>query len=110
MWHGRIFRKNAESAKNAKNVVKIIVFRDFLGNGSNDLHKKLQNGRGDQYEAFAKNRMSKFCSVLEIFIHKGQILAENGQSGVQRSLYISRIVNGMKNLIRYSESTENFLS
>ena len=32
------------------------------------------------------------------------------QSGVQRSLYISRTVNGTENLIRYSEFTENFLS
>ena len=88
----------------------MVVFRDFLGNGSNDFHKKLQNGRGDQYEAFAKNRMSKFCSVLEIFIHKVEIFAENGQSGVQRSLYISRTVNATENLIRYSESTENFFS
>ena len=54
--------------------------------------------------------MSKKNFPQEIFIHKGQILAENGQSGVQRSLYISRTVNAMENLIRYSESTENFLS
>jgi len=35
---------------------------------------------------------------------------ENGQSGVQRSLYISWTVIATENLIRYSESTENFLS
>ena len=49
-------------------------------------------------------------SVLEIFIHKVAILAKNGQSGVQRSLYISRTVNATENLIWYSESTINFLS
>ena len=54
--------------------------------------------------------MSKFCSVLEIFIHKVSILAKNGESGVQISLYISRTVNATENLIWYSESTENFLS
>ena len=88
----------------------MMVFRDFLENGSNDLAKTLPNGRGDRYEAFAKNCRSRAISVLEIFIHKVEIFAENGQSGVQRSLYISRTVNAMENLIRYSESTENFLS
>ena len=48
--------------------------------------------------------------VLEIFIHKVPILVKNGQSGVQRSLYISRTVIATENLIRYSESTINFLS
>ena len=65
---------------------------------------------GDQYEAFAKNRRSIATSDLEIFIHKVSILAKNGESGVQRSLYISRTVNATENLIWYSESTENFLS
>ena len=85
-------------------------FRDFLKNYSYDFDETLLNGRGDQYEAFPENRTSKACSVLEIFIHKVQILAENGQSEVQRLLYISRTVNATENLIRYSESTENFLS
>ena len=43
--------------------------------------------------------MSKTFFPQEIFIHKGQVLAKNGQCCVQRSLYISRTVNGMKNLI-----------
>ena len=64
----------------------------------------------DCFWASTKNRISKKIFPQEIFIHKGQIFAENGQSGVQRSLYLLRTVNGMKNLIRYSESTENFLS
>ena len=64
----------------------------------------------DCFRASAKNRISKPIFSEEIFIHKGQILAENGKSGVQRSLYISRTVNATENLIWYSESTENFLS
>ena len=87
-----------------------MVFRDFIENSSNDLAKTLPNGRGNRYEAFAKKSRSRASSVLDIFIHKVQIFAENGKSGVQRSLYISRTVNGTENLIRYSESTENFLS
>ena len=72
------FPKKCRVGKKCENVVKIIVFRDFLGNGSNYFDKKLQNGRGDQYEAFAKNRTFKKVSILEIFIHKVQIFAENG--------------------------------
>ena len=86
-------------------------FLKFLKNFKNfKLTKTIENGRGNRYEAFAKNRRSIATSVLEIFIHKVAILAKNGQSGVQRSLYISRTVNATENLIRYSESTENFLS
>merc|ERR1712072_1547330 len=47
---------------------------------------------------------------MGIFIHKVAILAKNDQSGVQRPLYISRTVNATENLVRYSESAENFLS
>ena len=54
--------------------------------------------------------MSKFCSVLELFIHKVVIFGQNGQNEVQRSSYNSRTVNAMKNLIRYSKSAENSLS
>ena len=61
-------------------------------------------------ETIPENFRSSKTSVLEIFIHKVSILAKNGESGVQRSLYISRTVNATENLIRYSESTENFLS
>ena len=106
----RFWKKKIGSSIKYENVVKMMVFWLFLKNGSNDFDKKLQNGRGDQYEAFAKNRRSRAISVLEIFIHKVEIFAENGKSGVQRSLYISRTVNATENLIRYSESTENFLS
>ena len=86
------------------------VFRLFLKNDSNDFPETLQNDRPYQYEEARENRTSSSFSVLEIFIHKVQIFVENGQSGVQRSLYISRTVNAMENLIWYSESTENFLS
>ena len=54
--------------------------------------------------------MSGKSPVLEIFIHKVQILAKNGKSGVQRMRYNSRTVNATENLIRYSESTINSLS
>ena len=64
----------------------------------------------DCFWASTKNRISKKFFPQEIFIHKGQIFAEIDQSGVQRSLYISRTVNATENLIWYSESTENFLS
>ena len=53
--------------------------------------------------------MSRKNFPEEIFIHKGQIFAEIGQSGVQDRRKL-RTVNGMKNLIRYSESTESFLA
>ena len=104
------FRKNSGSSIKYENVVKIRVFRLFLKNGSNDLGQNASECRTNQYWTARENRMSKFCSVLEIFIHKVEILAENGQSGVQRSFYISRTVNAMENLIWYSESTINFLS
>lgn len=86
------------------------VFRLFLENGSNDFVHSWWNCRGDRYEAFAKNRRSKKIFFLVISIHKVAIFAKNGQSGVQRSLYISRTVNATENPIWYSESTENFLS
>ncbi len=54
--------------------------------------------------------MSKFCSVLELFIHKVVIFGQNGQNEVKRLSNNSRTVNAMKNLIRYSESAENSLS
>ena len=86
------------------------VFRLFLENGSNDFGQNAPECRTNQYWTACENRMSKFCSVLEIFIHKVSILAKNGESGVQRSLYISRSVNAMENLIWYSDSTKNYLS
>ena len=59
-----------------------MVFRLFLGNGSNDLAQNAQECKTDQFWAPRENRMSKALSVLEIFIHKVQILAENAKSGV----------------------------
>ena len=88
----------------------MVVFWLFLKNSSNDFAQNAPECKTNQYWTARENRMSKFCSVLEIFIHKVSILAKNGESGVQRSLYISRTVNATENLIRYSESTENFLS
>ena len=67
----------------------MIVFRDFLENGSNDFDKTLPNGRGNRYEAFAKNRTSKSSSVLEIFIHKVQIFEKTAKV-VSKDRSISR--------------------
>merc|ERR1712072_694341 len=78
--------------------------------GSNDFVHFRSECRGDSYKDICKKPYVQKMSVLEIFIHKVAILAKNGQSGVQRPLYISRIVNATENLIRYSESTINFLS
>ena len=61
-------------------------------------------------ETVPENFKSRTNLVLEIFIHKVPILDENGQNGAQRSLYISRTVNAMENLIWYSKSTKNYLS
>ena len=88
----------------------MMVFRLFLKNGSNDFGQNAPECRTNRYRTARENRMSKFCPVLEIFIQKVSILAENDQSGVHRSFYISRTVNDIKNLIWYSESTTNFLS
>ena len=61
---------------------KMAVFLYFLEKGSNDSGQNAPECRTNQYRTARENRMSRFCSVLEIFIHKVSILAENGQSGV----------------------------
>ena len=88
----------------------MMVFWLFLKNGSNNFGQNAPECRTNQYWTARENRMPKFCLVLEIFIHKVSILAKNGASGVQRSLYILRTVNAMENLIWYSESSKNYLS
>ena len=82
MWHGRIFQKNAGSSIKYENVVKMALFRLFLKNGSNDFDETRSECRTNQYWTARENRMSKKIAVLEIFIHKVQILAKNGKSGV----------------------------
>ena len=82
MWHGRIFEKKSGSSIKSKNVVKIALFRLFLKNGSNDLAQNAPEWRTNQFWAPRENRMSKALSVLEIFIHKVQILAKIAKSGV----------------------------
>ena len=77
----------------------MMVFQLFLKNGSNDFDQTRSEGRTNQFRAPPENRMSKKISVLEIFIHKVEILAKNAKSGVQRSRYISRTVNATENLI-----------
>ena len=104
------FRKNSGSSIKYENVVKMMVFPLFLKNGSNDFGQNSPECRTNQYGTAREDRKFKFCSILEIFIHKVSILAKNGESGVQRSLYISRTINATENLIWYSESTINFLS
>ena len=110
MWQSLIIHKNFGSSTKYENVVKMALFRLFLENGSNDFDQTRSEGRTNQYRAPPENCMSKKIAVLEIFIHKVEILAKNAKSGVQRSRYISRTVNATENLIWYSESTINFLS
>ena len=110
MWQSRIIQKNFGSSTKYENVVKMALFQLFLENGSNDFDQTRSEGRTNQFRVFPENRIFKKISVLEIFIHKVEILAKNAKSGVQRLRYISRTVNATKNLIWYSESTINFLS
>ena len=93
------FRKNSGSSIKYENVVKMMVFPLFLKNGSDDFGQNALECRTNQYGTAREDRKFNFCSVLEIFIHKVSILAKNGESGVQRSLYISRTVYAMENLI-----------
>ena len=81
-WQSRIIQKNFGSSKKYENVVKMTVFRLFLKNGSNDFDETWSECRTNQFWAPRENRMSKKIAVLEIFIHKVQILAKNGKSGV----------------------------
>ena len=59
-----------------------LVFRLFLKNGSNDFDETCSECRTNQFWAPRENRMSKSFSVLEIIIHKVQILAKIAKSGV----------------------------
>ena len=105
------FRKKIWFIHKVRNCAFLSTFWTFAGNLS--VWPQLFLAENDSTKCVwtpCENRISRKNPVLEIFIHKVQILAENGQSGVQRSLYISRTVIAIENLIRYSESTENFLS
>ena len=62
----------------------------------------------DCFLASAANHRSFFLRRYSSI--KVRFWPKMAKSGVQRSLYISRTVNGIKHLIQYSESTENFLS
>ena len=81
-WRGRIIQKKIGSSKKSKNVVKMTVFWLFLKNGSNDFDETCSECRTNQFWAHRENRMSKSFSVLEIIIHKVQILAQIAKSGV----------------------------
>ena len=77
------YQKKIGSSKKLENVVKMAVFwLFFLKNVSNDFDETWSECRTNQYWTARKNRMSKKIAVLEIFIHKVQILAKNGKSGV----------------------------
>ena len=86
------------------------VFRLFLGNYSKEFAPNWWKCSPFCCRAFPKNRMSKSFSVLQIFSLKVGIFGQNGENVVQRSANISRTVNAMKNLIRYSETRRNSLS
>ena len=73
-------KKNFGSSKKYENVVKMTVFRLFVENGSNDFDQT--RSEDNQFWESPENRMSKKIFVLEIFIHKVEILAKNGKSGV----------------------------
>ena len=63
--------------------MKIEVFRDFLGNGSNDFDKKLHEDRGDRYGAAEKTAHQN----LHRFAGKSRKTGENiGFSGFSRKL------------------------
>ena len=72
------------------------VFWLFLKNDSNDFDQTCSECKTNQYWAPRENRMSKSFSVLEIIIHKVQIFAKNGLSGVQRMRYILRTIRAIK--------------
>ena len=109
-WQSPIFQKNSQFFFISNFIAKNEVFSTFLQNYSNDFAHFWSECRGDRYRPAEKNRTSKACSVVEIFIHKVGIFGQNGQTEVQRSSNNSRTVNDMKNLIRYSKSAENSLS
>ena len=109
-WQSPISRKNSQFFFISNFIPKNEVFSTFLKNYFNDFDNFWSECRRERYRPAEKNRTSKACSVLEIFIHKVGIFGQNGQTEVQRSSNNSRTVNDMKNLIRYSESAENSLS
>ena len=85
-------------------------FRHFLENYSKEIVPTWWKCSPFCCRAFPKNRMSKSFSVLQIFSLKVGIFGQNGENVVQRSANISRTVNAMKNLIRYSETRRISLS
>ena len=87
-----------------------VHFRIFLKNYNKEFFLTWWKCTPYRYWAFTKNRTSKSFSVLQIFSLKVGIFCQNGENEVQRSANISRTVNAMKNLIRFSETTRNSLS
>ena len=57
-------------------------FLTFLKNYAKDLDETWSESRGEHFWTARENRVSKETSVLEIFIHKVQILAKIAKSVV----------------------------
>ena len=81
-WQSRIIHKKSGSSIEYENVVKMVVFRLFLGNACTDLDESCSEYRTNQFWEPRENRMSGKNPVLEIFVHKVQIFAKNAKSGV----------------------------
>ena len=60
-------RKNSGFPENRGKLVKIEVFRDFLGNYNRDFVHFASECRGERYRADAKDRSSKPFQEVEIF-------------------------------------------
>ena len=66
-WPSPILRKNSGFPENRGKLVKIEVFRDFLGNYNRDFVHFASECRGERYRADAKDRSSKPFQEVEIF-------------------------------------------
>ena len=66
-WQSPILRKNSGFPENRGKLVKIEVFRDFLGNYNRDFVHFASECRGERYRADAKDRSSKPFQEVEIF-------------------------------------------
>ena len=66
-WPSPSLRKNSGFPENRGKLVKIEVFRDFLGNYNRDFVHFASECRGERYRADAKDRSSKPFQEVEIF-------------------------------------------
>ena len=86
----RFVRKKSGSSKKYKNVGQITVFWLFLKNRSDDFGQNAPECRTNQYGTARENRMSRFWSVLKIFIHKVLILAIKAEVVSKDALYLEK--------------------